>query len=179
MKLFIIRVLVLSMIGIGTVIAEPKVLDIDWSTVEPFNQKGGRMAGKSQQLPESLINKVKGVLLPVYMPFSSAYDEKVRVVSSNNFYTITAPLKGASLFVSGDRTYQQNASSIAGFQGASKAQNVDFIRAEGMVNAEFNRHGANYSLSIECAKPDEDVRCTKVDYLQQVYSDLIIIGGKS
>ena len=179
MKLFIIKLLVASTIGMGAVGAEPKILDIDWGSVGGAGSGGVRMAGRSQSLPESLVSKIKDILLPIYMPSASVQNTRIQIVSSRNFYTITIPLKGASLFISGDRTYQQDVASNEALKGVSKVQDIDFIRAEGMVNSDFNRHGANYSLSIECMKPDEDVRCTKTDYLQQVYRDLIVVGGKS
>ena len=81
--------------------------------------------------------------------------------------------------ISGDRTYQQKVVSGAK-QLKAKMKKVSnrFIHAEGMMTTDFNRHGVNYSLTIECENPQKDKRCKEADFLKNIYNRLIIVGGK-
>ena len=82
--------------------------------------------------------------------------------------------------VSGDKTYQESVSNNPEFKAMLKATPpVSFEQEEGIMTAEFNRHGANYSMAIECDKPKTDERCTEKTLIQDLYNRLIMVGGKA
>lgn len=160
---------------IGVATADPKLLVVDW----PFATKQGGMtvlSARNEPYPQGLVDKADKVHLPVYMPSGYVYQINIQMVGEGDFYTVTIPLSQATVFMAGDRTYQQNSNDAGSVNEG--INDVSFIRAEGMVNADFNRHGVNYTLSIECDQPDDDSRCTQTDFLQQVYADLVMIGGQ-
>ncbi|HHL19429.1 MAG TPA: hypothetical protein ENJ33_06815 [Thiothrix sp.] len=161
---------------ISIVSAEPKVLVIDWPVTQKLKSSMTVLSARSMPYPSGLIDKANAVHLPVYLPSAYAYQETLQMVGEGDFYTVTVPLSAATVFITGDRTYQQDSNAVTSV--STLAKELSFIRAEGMVSVDFNRHGANYTLSIECDQPDDDQRCTQTRFLQQVYADLVLIGGQ-
>ena len=153
-----IRLIVLTLLLFSSLYAQSGILDIEWPKPNPQHQK------PSVPYPDVLTKKIVNTKLPVYIPTSYAYDANMTVVTTENFYTISFQLEGASVSITGDKTYQQSVPATnAEFQAIMKASPpVEFIRAEGMMMAQFNRHGVNYSMVIECNKPDSDKRCTEI-----------------
>lgn len=155
--------------------AESGVLTINW--VE-LNQQQTQISARRSPYSSLLTEGIRNTTLPVYLPASHAYDKNMSVVADKNFYTITLFLDSASLIISGDKSYQQSMVQDAQAQAIQQAtQTQRFIRAEGMMTSDFNRYGANYSLMLECDKPDEDQRCLQSDFLMQRYQELILVGG--
>jgi len=154
--------------------AEKGILEIQWPKVNLQQQK------PSIPYPTLLKEGIKDTKLPVYLPKRLAYDKKMIVVADENFYTISFLLDGATVMVSGDRTFQEDFSKKSSdFQKMMKpSASVEFIEEEGIRSANFNRHGANYELSVECETPKEDKRCKKESFLRNLYNELIIVGGK-
>jgi hypothetical protein len=127
-----------------------------------------------------LTQGIREVTLPVYLPASLAYHQEISVVADKNFYTLTLTLKGATLIASGDRTYQQSVQDSSQLGGVMPSPaKVSFTRAEGMMTTDFSRLGANYSLELECDKPDQDGRCLQEGFLKGLYQELILVGGHS
>lgn len=169
MRLLFIVLFLLSSLG-----AESGILDIKWPVPIAKHQK------PSIPYPDVLTKNIANTKLPVYIPSSYAYDENMTVVSDENFYTISFLLDGATVAITGDRTYQESVpTSNPEFKLIMKASPpVEFIRAEGMMTAEFNRHGVNYSMVIECDKPNKDERCTQTTLIKELYTRLIMVGGR-
>ena len=168
------RLLLTTLFLLSSLNAESGILDIKWPKSNPQQQK------PSTPYPNVLTKGIKNTKLPVYIPISLAYDKKMVVVANKNFYTISFLLQGATVMVSGDKTFQESVSnSNADFQKMMKASPaVEFMEEEGMRSANFNRHGANYELLIECEQPKKDVRCKEESFLRKIYSKLIMVGGR-
>ncbi len=149
------------------------LLEVEWPKQTKQHQKS------MKAYPKVLKDAIKDVRLPVYLPRGYIYDKSMSIISDENFYAITIFLKGASLMITGDRTYQQKVKS-GGEQLKTKMKTVDakFIQAEGIMSTNFNRHGVNYSLSIECDSPNRDKRCREDNFLKKLYSELLLVGGK-
>jgi hypothetical protein len=145
------------------------VLDIKWPVANKSHQK------PSNPYPEVLVNGTKNVRLPVYLSSSYAYDKKMSVVSDKDFYSISLDLNGVSVLFEGDRTYQSSvAKSNVEFQKiVQKSESVEFSTSEEIMMATFNRHGANYAISVECDKPKTDKRCTKKDFVRELYQRIV------
>jgi len=168
------RLLLTTLLLLSSLNAESGILDIKWPKPNPQQQK------PSTPYPSVLTEGIKNTKLPVYIPSSLAYDKKMVVVANKNFYAISFLLQGATLMVSGDKTFQKSVSSSnSGFQKMMKASpTVEFMEEEGMRSANFNRHGVNYELLIECDKPKKDARCKEENFLRKLYSRLIMVGGR-
>ena len=149
------------------------VLKVDWSSVD------NSYIRKTRSRPTVLQQAVKDVTMPVYLPKDYLNEKDISVVADENFYTISINLSDVTLIISGDRTYQREI--VSGGEELKKSmQRVasKFIRSEGIMSTDFNRHGVNYTLSVECVHPNRDKRCTKDTFLRKIYNELVLMGGK-
>ena len=134
---------------------------------------------KSLKLPKNIKKRIDIVTLPVYLPRDYIYNRNIQIVSNPNFYTATIPLNGAKIMILGDRTYQKKIDTkdkklVQKIKLLSQEYNID----EGIVATYFTKHGVNYSLTLECNNPTKDRRCKDKNFLEKVYKNLIIVGGK-
>ena len=168
------RLLLLTVFLFSSLYGESGILEITWPKPNAKHQK------PSIPYPSVLTKGIKNTKLPVYLPTSYVYDKNMAVVSEKDFYTISFILKDATLMVSGDRTYQESVSKDdPKFQALAKTSSkIEFIQEEGMMSADFNRHGVNYSLLVECDDPETDKRCTQEGFLKDIYTRLIMVGGQ-
>ncbi len=168
------RLLLITLFLCSSLSAESGILDIKWPKPNAKHQK------PSSPYPAVLTEGIEEVKLPVYLPSSYAYDKNMVIVADNNFYTISFIFKGATVMVSGDKTYQESVSSSnPEFKALLKATSeVEFQQEEGIMTAEFNRHGVNYSMAIECDEPKTDERCAEPKLIKELYNRLIIVGGR-
>ena len=150
------------------------ILDIKWPKTNNAQQKA------KATYPKVLVEGIKEVRLPVYLSSSYAYDKKMVVVADKDFYSISFLLKGATVLFEGDRTYQTSVSPTnPTFQKiVQKSNAVTFSLSEEVRLAEFNRHGANYAISVECDHPETDKRCTEEKFIRELYHQLIVVGGR-
>jgi hypothetical protein len=150
------------------------VLDVDWSKINKSQQKS------SVPYPSVLVEGTKNVKLPVYLSASYAYDKNMIVVSDKDFYSISFVLKGLMVLFEGDRTYQESVTpSNEKFQKiVQKSNAVTFSKSEEVMMAEFNKHGVNYAISVECDKPMTDKRCTQENFIRGLYNSLKMVGGR-
>jgi hypothetical protein len=153
--------------------SEGGLLKVDWSKIVANQQK-------PQVISEKLKKRIAEVTLPVYMPKYYIYEKNIFIVTNPNFYTITITLDGAKVMILGDRTYQLKVSSKdKRFKSIQmKLSNEKFIQAEGISSMDFQRHGVNYSLAVECDNPESDFRCKDHSFLKKLYNRLVLIGGK-
>ena len=167
------RLLLTTLLLISSLSAESGILDIEWPKIDPKHQK------PSTPYPDVLTKGIKDTKLPVYVPSNYAYDKKMGVVADKNFYTISFFIDKATIMIAGDRSFQETISkSDAKFQKVIKESPVEFIEDEGVMSTDFNRHGVNYTLSVECEDYTEDKRCKDESFLRNIYNRLIIVGGK-
>ena len=168
------RLLPMAILLISSLNAESGILNIEWPKPNPQQQK------PSTPYPNILIDGIKDTELPIYLPSSYAYDSKMAIVADKDFYTISFFIEKAIVMMAGDRTFQESISeSDTKFQKVIKlSSTVDFIENEGIMSVDFNRHGVNYTLSIECDNYEKDKRCKEKDFLHSLYNRLIMVGGK-
>ena len=167
------RLLLISLLFISSLYAQSGILDIDWSKTDPKHQK------PSTPYPNVLTKGIENTHLPVYIPSSYAYDKKMAVVADRDFYTISFFIDSATVMIGGDRTFQESISdSDLKFEKVIKSPSVEFVEDLGMMSVDFNRHGANYTLLIECEDYKKDKRCQEEDFLKNLYNRLIMVGGK-
>ena len=51
-------------------------------------------------------------------------------------------------------------------------------RTHGVVSLSFVDFGVAYSVDVECARPEDDARCTNNDYVLTLAESLAVLGGK-
>ena len=170
MRYFYLFILSFSMLSAGG------VLDVDWSSVAP---KSGQQKS-SAPYPKVLTEGIKEVHLPVYLSSRYIYDKSMTVVADKNFYTISIDLENAVVTFQGDRTFQESVSpSNPEFQKIAKSSApVEYVLAEGIMSATFNRHGVNYMINIECDEPKKDKRCKETTLISALYNSLTMVGGR-
>ena len=153
--------------------AESGLLEVIWPKIDK------QQLQMQKAYPSNLKEKVAGVTLPVYIPRRYIYNQTMSIVADASYYTITVHLDKARLMITGDRTYQESVDKAdAAFQKMMKSNTVEFVHAEGMMMTDFNRHGVNYTLMLECDQPKSDKRCSDEKFLRNLYEELTIIGGK-
>ena len=171
MRFLYLFIFLFSILSAGGVI-----LEVDWSSVTP--NKGQQKA--SAPYPTVLTEGIKEVHLPVYLSSRYIYDKHMTVVADKNFYTISIDLKDAVVTFQGDKTFQESVSpSNPEFQKITKrSAPVEYVLAEGIMSATFNRHGVNYRIDIECEEPKKDKRCKETTLISSLYNSLVMVGGR-
>ena len=153
--------------------AESGLLEVIWPKMDK------QQLQMQKAYPSNLKKKVANVTLPVYIPRQYIYNQTMSIVADESYYTITVYLDKARIMITGDRTYQESVDKAdAVFQKIMKSNTIEFIHAEGMMMTDFNRHGVNYTLLVECDHPKSDKRCSDESFLRNLYEGLIIVGGK-
>jgi len=168
------KALLIMTLTYGFLWAGGGVLDIEWPKQSQAQQKS------KANYPDVLKEGIKDVRLPVYISSQYIYDKSMVVVSNQDFYSISFTLEGASVLFEGDRTYQESVSpNNPEFQKiVQKIQPVEYSKSEEIMVAQFNRHGANYTISVECDEPQKDERCTDEKFIRGLYSSLLMVGGR-
>ena len=167
------RLLFSTLVTLTLLNAGGGVLEVDWSTIAKGQEK-------MTSYPAVLTSGIKDVHLPVYVASSVAHNSNLVVVADKNFYTISLDIAGASLLFEGDKTFQESVSANdPKFQKILKsASAVEYVASEGMMMAEFSKHGVNYAITVECEKPKKDKRCTEQGFVALLYSELKMVGGR-
>ena len=167
------KVLIFIMTSLLMLHADGGVLSVQWPSKNHLQEK------IQKSYPVSLTDKIKKVTMPVLLPKSYIFNQKMSIVSDKNFYSITIFLKGANLVISGDKSYQLEMRDIdVKSQKILKRVQQEFITSEGMMMTDFNRYGVNYSMMLECDNFEQDKRCANDDFLRKAYRDLVLVGGK-
>lgn len=168
------KLYLLTIVMLGFAYAGGGVLEIEWPASSQVQQKA--MAKPLKVLEEG----IKEVRLPVYLSAQYIYDSSMVVVADKNFYSISFTLEGASVLFEGDRTYQETVSpKDPDFKKiVQKTAPVEYTVSEEIRIAEYQRHGANYAISVECDTPDSDVRCSDEKFIQRLYQSLKLVGGR-
>jgi hypothetical protein len=168
------RALLITILTYSLTWAGGGVLDIEWPAPNQAQQKS------IANYPDVLKEGIKDVRLPVYLSSQYIYDKSMVVVANEDFYSISFTLEGASVLFEGDRTYQETVSpSNPEFQKiAQKTKPVEYSTSEEIMIAQYQRHGANYNISVECDEPERDQRCTDEKFIRKLYQSLVMVGGR-
>lgn len=168
------KALFFMILSYGLIWAGGGVLEIKWPEQSQAQQKS------MPNYPKVLKEGIRDVRLPVYLSMQYIHDKSMVVVADKNFYSISFKLKGASVLFEGDRTYQEALSTNdAEFQKiVQKTQAVEYASSEEIMIAQYQRHGANYSISVECDKAEADERCGDDAFVRKLYHSLKLVGGR-
>lgn len=99
--------------------------------------------------------------LPVLVPDRHAALDVAVATADVDWYTLSASWDGITLVVQGDRVATLDPDlAPAGWVAPTWSQPL-VTRNEGIVEATFLAYGASYVVSLECAQPLQDPRCTE------------------
>jgi hypothetical protein len=151
-------------------------LPIDMATAQrqarsDFTQRGRVVNGKFISANAAAINQIT---IPVLLPIEPDLAPGLRIFPNGPFYTVSSKSNGMSFVLTGSgRAFPVNSKSAHPLVIPPDGIVID--GAEGGMNASFNRFGASYSISLECASPTSDPRCTNPAYVRGVIARLMVV----
>ena len=144
----------------------------------PVNTRGRTVNAKFISANAAAINSVQ---IPVLLPGDPDLAANLRIFPNGAFYTVSSKSNGMAFVLTGaGRAFPVPPEAAKGLPGGSLAGRIpaDGILIEGSeggINAAFNRFGASYSISLECAAPQLDPRCTSPAYIRGVIGRLMVV----
>ena len=142
------------------------------------NTRGRAVDAKFISANAAAINSVQ---IPVLLPGDPDLAANLRIFPNGPFYTVSSKSPGMALVLIGSgRAFPLSPGAAKALPGASLAGRIpaDGIVIDGSesgISASFNRFGASYSISLECALPMIDPRCTSPAYIRGVIARLTVI----
>ena len=126
----------------------------------------------SPELADTAASTLRTTSVPVLLPEDGAFLQQMFPVSHRDWYSLSSSYAGITVVVQGDRVATVDPEMVpAGWQAPSwRAPLV--TRNEGIVEATFLAFGASYAVSVECAAPATDARCTEDAALLQLVQSL-------
>ena len=142
------------------------------------NTRGRTVNAKFISANAAAINSVQ---IPVLLPGDPDLAANLRIFPNGPFYTVSSKSAGMAFVLMGSgRAFPVAPGTAKGLPGGSLAGRIpaDGIVIDGSeagISASFNRFGASYSISLECASPLADPRCTSPAYIRGVIGRLMVI----
>ena len=144
----------------------------------PVNARGRTVDASFISANAPAINSVQ---IPVLLPGDPDLAPNLRIFPNGPFYTVSSKSNGMSFVLTGaGRAFPLSPAAAKNLPGGTLASRIppDGIVIDGSeagLNASFNRFGASYSISLECASPLADPRCTNPAYIRGVIGRLMVI----
>jgi hypothetical protein len=144
----------------------------------PANGRGRGVDSKFISANAAAINSVQ---IPVLLPGEPDLAAQLRIFPNGPFYTVSSKSNGMAFVLTGSgRAFPLPPGAAKGLPGGSLAGRIppDGIIVDGSeagMNASFNRFGAAYSISLECASPQTDPRCTDPAFIRGVIGRLTVV----
>lgn len=119
------------------------------------------------------------ILVPTYRGLGFSSEPDVMIFPRGDFYTLVAMGEGVTIEVFCTRLAHsepfnpQAARRLVG----SGAEGYRSERTEYGREVSFNRYGVAYSITVECADPMRDPRCTAPGYGDQLMQSLQVLPG--
>jgi hypothetical protein len=165
-------------------------LVIDWATAG--KETRGDAAIKGARLNARFIAANRGeidkITIPVLLPGEPDLADNLRIFANGVHYTATSRSRDMSFVLTGHgRAFSVSREAGRALPGGDLKVRIPhdglvIQGGEGGVDASFNRYGASYSISLECAKPETDMRCNGDAYIRSVISRLMVVlpagGGR-
>ncbi len=130
------------------------------------------------QFGPAQLARAEGLEIPLLMPKSllaanrrNQLDEPLTLDSDENYYSSEAKLAPRSYLVSGTRVVFE---IKGGVKPEPTVSEISVELAEWGVEATFERYGAMYSISIYCARPQEDPECTDEARVRELADDMVL-----
>jgi hypothetical protein len=127
---------------------------VDW-------QAAAHHPGLTVALPSALQQALTKAQLPLLLPDRGAFYPTAIATAEADWYTVTATWDGITVVVQGDRVATVDPEMAPAGWTAPTWSAPLVTRNEGIVEATWLAFGASYVVSIECASPLLDPRCTE------------------
>lgn len=161
--------------------AQPLLVDVVTAgnaANSPVNARGRGAVAGFISANAGAINQVQ---IPVLLPGEPDLAASLRIFPNGAFYTVSSKSNGMSFVLTGaGRAFPlspQTARALPGGDLRSRIppDGIVIDGAEGGMDASFSRFGASYSISLECAQPETDTRCTNPAYVRGVIARLVVV----
>lgn len=113
------------------------------------------------RLTEGQLAHLAQTTVPVLWPDLPAFLDRALATADGDWFSLSSTYDGATVVVQGDRLATLDPEMIPAGWVAPTWNSPLVGRNEGIVEATFLAWGASYAVSIECADPAGDVRCTQ------------------
>ncbi len=113
------------------------------------------------RLTEGQLAHLAQTTVPVLWPDLPAFLSQALATAGEDWFSLSSTYAGATVVVQGDRLATLDPEMIPAGWVAPTWNSPLVGRNEGIVEATFLAWGASYAVSIECADPADDVRCTQ------------------
>jgi hypothetical protein len=160
---------------------QPRPAAIDWDAAR--RQAGSDAHDRGRALAGALAGakgQMARITIPVLLPTEPDLVENLRVFANGAFYSASASSRGMTFMLTGSASaFPVGPATARALPGASLASRVapDGVsvgKTEAGFEASFGRFGAAYSITLDCARPD-DRRCNDAAYLRGVISRLAVV----
>ncbi|MEP4165105.1 hypothetical protein [Maricaulis sp.] len=170
----------------------PRTMPINWAaaredarTQTQFNTQAVAVR-QVQRFPQPVNDgaaNVAATRLPVLIPTSAALglgeSAVTRLFPQADFYTLSITGPDILVEVFGTRLAHAVPPDAASRRRLRAADPAGYRVSQTEYGRElsFNRYGAAYSVTVECAAPGTDTRCTSETYVRQLADALMIAAG--
>jgi hypothetical protein len=170
----------------------PRAMPINWAaaredarTQTQFNTQAVAVR-QVQRFPQPVNDGAANVTmtrLPVLIPTSAALglgeSAVTRLFPQTDFYTLSITGPDILIEVFGTRLAHAVTPDAASRRRLRAADPSGYRVSQTEYGRElsFNRYGAAYSVTVECAEPETDTRCTSETYVRQLADALMIAAG--
>lgn len=113
------------------------------------------------QLTEGQLAVLSQTTVPVLWPDLPAFLDHALATADGDWFSLSSTYAGATVVIQGDRLATLDPEMIPAGWVAPTWNSPLVGRNEGIVEATFLAWGASYAVSIECADPAGDERCTQ------------------
>jgi hypothetical protein len=143
----------------------------------PINQRGRLINLKFIATQKVLIDQIT---IPVLLPSEPLLAEHLRIFPNAAHYAVSSSSPGMSFHMTGHgRAFDLMPAAVrrlprADLRARIPADGVVIEHTEFGLDASFNRFGAAYSISLECADP-ADPRCTSDVFVRGLISRLMVV----
>ena len=123
-------------------------------------------------LTEGQLALLSQTTVPVLWPDLPAFLNKALATAGDDWFSLSSTYAGATVVVQGDRLATVDPEMIPAGWVAPTWNSPLVGRNEGIVEATFLAWGASYAVSIECADPMGDERCTQDGAVLEIVGQL-------
>ncbi len=113
-----------------------------------------------EALPRDAVSALRSTRVPVLLPADYYFHTNMFPVGHPDWYSTTSTYAGMTVVVQGDRVATLDPEAAPAGWRAPTWRAPLVTHNEGIVEATFLAWGASYVVSIECADPASDPRCT-------------------
>ncbi len=138
---------------------------IDWTAADAHP----RLSDALTSIQGQILRRAK---LPVLLPGGGPWTAVGIATGEADWYALSSPVDDLTVVIQGDRMATVDPEMVPSDWSPPTWRQPLLTRNEGIVEATFLAFGASYAVSVECALPDRDVRCTQDAFVLKLVDEL-------